>query len=532
MSTTNTSTPSVQQPRRSIAPWVFVIFWFLILALIAVLVLSLANIYQGEVILSGVSALGQDLGGRTRSEAAQILRDEWQTRKIILEGRERSWTLSPEQVGVILDAEAVAEDAYKQGRGEPGVSSLLPTARRILASSGLFAIDTEPTEITPTWHFDRDLATETVRTLAGQIDIPVRNAGVTVVDGHVQTTPAETGRVLDVGALLTTLESHPWEVALARSQNLSLRFTLPVVDQSPAIGDVSSLVAEITPLLADSITVDLFDPIRNERVEWTVQPADMGLWVGIGEGQDEKTGQKNLAWSVDETRVREYLANRNATFGDERYVDPDVAAPALADAFRQQQVAVKLTVSHGEREHVVRSGETLSSIAYDYGFPYPYLMLANPGADMLLVGDHIKIPSPDVLTPLPVIEDKRIVVSITNQTTKAFEDGQLKWDWKASTGIDSSPTSPGVFQVQTHEEMAYAANWDLYMPWFMGIYRPVPGQEFMNGFHGFPSRDRRQLLWTKNLGRRVTYGCILISSENAKMLYDWAEEGVIVEIQK
>ncbi len=63
------------------------------------------------------------------------------------------------------------------------------------------------------------------------------------------------------------------------------------------------------------------------------------------------------------------------------------------------------------------------------------------------------------------------------------------------------------------------------MPWFMGIYRPVPGQEFMNGFHGFPSRDRRQLLWTKNLGHRVTYGCILLSTENAKLLYDWAEPG-------
>jgi len=151
---------------------------------------------------------------------------------------------------------------------------------------------------------------------------------------------------------------------------------------------------------------------------------------------------------------------------------------------------------------------------------------------MLMAGARIKIPSPDVLTPLPVVENKRIVVSISDQTMQAFEDGELKWDWKTSTGMDSSPTSPGIYQIQTHEEMAYAANWDLYMPWFMGIYRPVPGQEFMNGFHGFPSRDRRQLLWTKDLGRRVTYGCILLSSDNAKTLYDWAEEGVIVEILK
>ena len=101
----------------------------------------------------------------------------------------------------------------------------------------------------------------------------------------------------------------------------------------------------------------------------------------------------------------------------------------------------------------------------------------------------------------------------------------------ASTGIADSPTSPGVFQVQTHEENAYAGNWDLWMPSFMGIYRPVPTSEFMNGFHGFPTRGGSQLLWTGNLGQSVTYGCILISSDNAQALYNWAEEGVVVEIQ-
>ena len=72
MSTTQAPTSPVKPARRSVAPWIFIIFWLLILALVALLVLSLANIYQGDVILSGVTALGQDLGGRTRSEASQI----------------------------------------------------------------------------------------------------------------------------------------------------------------------------------------------------------------------------------------------------------------------------------------------------------------------------------------------------------------------------------------------------------------------------------------------------------------------------
>ena len=115
---------------------------------------------------------------------------------------------------------------------------------------------------------------------------------------------------------------------------------------------------------------------------------------------------------------------------------------------------------------------------------------------------------------------------------QAIEDGKVKWDWVVSTGLPDSPTSPGVYQVQSHEGTAYANQWDLHMPFFMGIYKPSPDGEVMNGFHGFPSRDKKQLLWTKNLGRPVTYGCVLLSTENAETLYNWANEGVIVEISK
>ena len=71
----------------------------------------------------------------------------------------------------------------------------------------------------------------------------------------------------------------------------------------------------------------------------------------------------------------------------------------------------------------------------------------------------------------------------------------------------------------------------LYMPNFMGVYQPVPGAAFTNGFHGFPTRGGGQLLWENSLGRKVTYGCILLHNNNMQQLYNWAEEGVVVEIQ-
>jgi lipoprotein-anchoring transpeptidase ErfK/SrfK len=542
MQSSGASTTPVQtaRPRRGSCAAVFAILllWLLIIALVAGAVAGLAKIYTGDRILAGTQALGRDLGGRTPDEAAALLRADWQNHTIVLDGEGQSWTLAPDQIGAVLDAEATAARAYRQGRVEPSLENLLPLAtpetllplaQRLLATAGLLAYAEVPTSVQPDWRFDRAMAAETLHALAGQLEITPQDAGVGIVDSQIRTTPPITGRAVDIAAMLATLERQPWETLFARGSSSSVRFILPVVTRLPAITDVSAIVNEVTPLLAAPITVRLYDPIRDERSTWIASPADTSRWLSFqvtGMGADKK-----ISWSVDETKVADYITAQNHAFGDERYVDSTLILAALVEAFKAGQPEISQRVSHGEREHIVKSGETLSSIAFDYGMPYPWLLKSNPGiGDDLFVGDAIKIPSADGLLPLPVVENKRIKISLKDQKMQAYEDGKLKWDWVASTGIASSPTSPGVFQIQSHEPMAYAANWDLHMPSFMGIYRPVPDQAFMNGFHGFPSRDQKQILWTRNLGKPITYGCILLDSKNAKLLYDWAEEGVVVEI--
>jgi lipoprotein-anchoring transpeptidase ErfK/SrfK len=212
-------------------------------------------------------------------------------------------------------------------------------------------------------------------------------------------------------------------------------------------------------------------------------------------------------------------------------LDEEVALTAVTEAIKNQQENISLRIYQAPSQYVVQAGDTFAGIGRKMGMPYPWIQAANPGiGDALSVGQSITIPSPDDLLPYPIVEGKRVVVSISQQRAWVYEDGALKWEWLASTGIASSPTAPGVFQIQTHESNAYAANWDLWMPNFMGIYQPAPNVEFMNGFHGFPTRDGANLLWTNNLGTPVTYGCILLSNENAAQLYEWAEQGVIVEI--
>ncbi len=511
--------------------WLLLAFWIIVLAAAGAAAYGLVTLYNGDRIAGGVTALGRDLGGRTPAQAAAILNETWQTRRIGLDAGGQAWTLAPAQLGVVLDAEAMAQAAYAQGRTLGTLEDALLTGRRLLATTNLLPLAVPATETPLAWRFDRDAAAATLRTLAGQVEVPLQDAGVRVVEGRVEATPPVTGRALDIAAMLATLETYPWE-QLAKDQAAGeVRFNLPIVDRPPAISDVSALVAEVQPLLAAPITLRLYDAIRDERTALTAPPEALGDWLSFAISGTVAVSQ-TLTWAVNEEAVAAFVQDQNKTLPDNNYVNARDAIPTLVEAFKNRQPEVRLLLSHGERQHIVKAGETLSSIAFDYGMPYPWIQAVNPGVgDALFVGDRLRIPSPDVLLPLPVVENKRIIVSLKEQKVRVYENGQLKWDWLASTGMAESPTSPGVFQVQTHEELAYAANWNLYMPWFMGIYQVAPGQAFMNGFHGFPSRDRRQFLWERNLGGPITYGCILVSTTNAKLLYDWAEAGVVVEIR-
>jgi lipoprotein-anchoring transpeptidase ErfK/SrfK len=170
-------------------------------------------------------------------------------------------------------------------------------------------------------------------------------------------------------------------------------------------------------------------------------------------------------------------------------------------------------------------------VARGHGFPVWRLTEANPGIEPgeLRPGQQILIPSVDVLFPLPPVTGRRIVIDISDQHLSAYEGETPVFDFVCSTGIASSPTITGTFQVLSKEEEAYASSWDLWMPHFIGIYRSGP--DFTNGIHALPTLSSGVRLWEGYLGRPVSYGCIVIGLDEAAALYDWAELGTLVVIQ-
>ena len=123
---------------------------------------------------------------------------------------------------------------------------------------------------------------------------------------------------------------------------------------------------------------------------------------------------------------------------------------------------------------------------------------------------------------------KSILVDISEQHMYVYDGDQLVYSFVASTGMNGA-TRVGTFAVQSKIPNAYGSTWNIWMPNWLGIYWSG-GLE--NGIHALPILPNGATLWAGFLGRPISYGCVVLGSYEAQLLYDWAEIGTPVIIQR
>jgi lipoprotein-anchoring transpeptidase ErfK/SrfK len=454
-----------------------------------------------EQILPGVAVGGVPIGSLGTDEAATQLQAEFA--QITVRDGARTWKVPAAQLGLAINAAATAQLAQQRGRGD----------------GSLFTALLGGENVEPVFTVDAAAADRGVRGLSQFVNIDPVNATIRIVSGQLTPVPAVEGRILDVNATLTRIRMA------AGSELADGAVDLVMQPGAPTVTDASALLEKTRVLLSSPLMINTYDPISNQSIPWAVAPDQWGQWLTT-----ENT-PSGVALSLDPKGLTAYLTGQNNTLTDARYIDVQKSVDKIRAAIAAGQAASTIRLYHKPTTYVIQPGDTIGSLSWKFGFPMFRIQNANPRINMnaLSVGQTINIPSKDDMLPLPVVDNKRIVISISKQHMWVYENGKIKWDWIASTGIADSPTMPGVFQVQSHEKNAYAGNWNLWMPYFMGIYDAVPG--FTNGIHGMPTRNGYGILWENSLGHPVTYGCILLSTANDKALYDWAEDGIVVEIQ-
>lgn len=483
------------------------------------LVLLVGLIYLLTVLFSGNIARGVQIaglggvGGMSKTQATDHILDIWhdQTTLELVIDPENSLMLKPQELGIRLNAGTTIENAHGVGL------SAFPFGKTI----------------EPVLDVDFITAQDFLMSIANQINTSPTNATYEYVNGEVIGVAGGVGRRLDITNTLDYLTQNLITVVERGKFEL---FTTPLYAD---FNDPSPYLADVQALTAQPFQIKGYDPITNQSFTWPVQPHTVVTWLNAGAG----------SLTINRQTFENYLARLNETLTEiedaenqpRRYLLIDDALEKLNEAFLTRQHEVSLRVRRDNFSYEVVRGDTASSIARKTGIPFYLIQRDNPNRnlDILSIGDRLNIPSTDEVMPFDPVANKRIVIDLDRLYLTAFENGEVKYEWIISIGVRNAPTSPGVYQIISHAEKAYGSSntlcnsagvecgvWE--MNWFMGIYQVMPGLE--NGFHGSVLLPTGGLLGDGAVGSRVTFGCVMSTDEQARLLYEWADEGTVVEI--
>lgn len=118
--------------------------------------------------------------------------------------------------------------------------------------------------------------------------------------------------------------------------------------------------------------------------------------------------------------------------------------------------------------------------------------------------------------------DKLVFVSISEQKTYVYTGSSNNWslekEFLCSTGIENKETPVGIFEVQTRAPWFFASKYGQggkYYVQFMGNYL----------FHSVPFAEDQETVLDETLGEPASHGCIRLSTNDAKWLYDNVLDG-------
>ena len=470
-------------------------------------------------IYPNVYVLGENLGGFTPTEAVhhlEALFAGYDTGDLILSDGTHVWRVPWSEAGMHLDAQATAQRAYDAGR-QQGWQTLISlwlgedrrgTSRRV---SPAFTIDAHATR-------------RALEAVAAEMHVPPVDATIRLEGTHVVTTPSASGRSLDVDATAQKI------VDTVRHLGPDYPFAPTYRTIPPDIDNVDDLAAEAEAMLSCQIQVSARGEHEGQPFSWswTLGRETVAAWLRV-ERTEEPPG---FAIRRDEAAVAATIERLAAEPEAADWGFPTEAATSqIVGAFESGGGDVSLDLTPPPRIYIVQSGDRLTTIAEKFGMPPGLIAEQNLDVDLnqLQVGQELVIPRQEVLTPYETVPGKRVEISIPEQRLRVYENDALIHDWPCSTGKKDSPTYAGEFQVLTKEELAYASQWDLEMPHFIGIYRA--GGDTYNGIHALPILANGQRLWAGNLGSRASFGCIILGIEEAETLFNWVELGVPVVIR-
>lgn len=297
----HTGTPLISTPQPEAAQYIEAVgrnhfHRRLLLAVVALMLLIIAipaalvayqAAHEGRV-YNGVKALGVDLGGMNRAEAAAALGRAaagYPNTTLAVQAGSQSWTFAPGDLGLGMDIDKTAEAALQYGRSGDFMSNAGAELHALFSGAA----------ITPSIKHDAAKVQRAVEKIAADVDKPTVDSKLTQDSGgKVTITASSTGATLDREALNSSITQALGEsplpsvpVVQARLQSQAPKITEAVLQRSQS---------QAMALTEQPIELSLDDQ------SWTLQPEDLRGMLSLPAAPDG-----SYSASLDSSALADFL---------------------------------------------------------------------------------------------------------------------------------------------------------------------------------------------------------------------------------
>lgn len=327
--------------------------------------LGINLLYAGRV-LPGVSLNGKSLTGMDATSAQLAIADSYsfpQTGHILLQDGEKSWMVTPDQLGVYLDTVGSAQNALAVGRNGSLVKRF-----KDLTQATFYGY-----EISPIFIFNQKVALQYLTDISTTIDQPIKEAGISIENAQVVISQGQPGRILDLAASLAAINSQ-----LTKMQDGIV--PLAIQENQPKMLDVSKQGEIVKSILSQPFTLSLPNATDKDPT-WQIQPADLARMltfteVANGAGTDLQIGiNKTLTAAYlhsleseidqdaenarfifnDDTRLLDLI--QSAIQGRSLQIDPSVEAIDQAIIKGEHSAALQVSITEPQIKDTTTGAE-------------------------------------------------------------------------------------------------------------------------------------------------------------------------------
>lgn len=392
--------------------------------------------------------------------------------------------------------------------------------------------------------------------------IDQRLATTTLVlgDGGPSVTGADLGATVDGAALAASAfgDRPMW--------NVTQWFGEPV--DAPITVDPEKATEALRAALPDSYTDPIAASVAFDGSGFAVTPAVDGVGIDVAAVEEALhdafvAGETSAVFPVETSPVAALATTESATaiadqvnallgtigfyVGEERTVPVDAATAATwitieADA----KGAYSIVADAAAIQPVVDTLQPLIDRAPVNGTVITnsdgtVLETTVPGADGRVLGDTSAVADdfaaqlasgngvyalPVEVTPTVTTTLQRLLeVDLSEQRLYLKENGTVVDSWAISSGESRSPTLTGNYRVNSHYRMQTMSSTSSTDPYWN---YEVPNIEWIMYFNG--SQAFHGVYWHNNFGTPQSHGCVGMPNFRAKQIYDWAPNGVDVNI--